>query len=135
MGRELVLTSAEDGAILRLSCPDESWGSVTVNAQGNDFAVSAPLYVDMAPSLPEFLEKISASPAAAGGYTPWESLEGELRLEAERDALGHIFLVYHLRSSDIGSNRWWSFTGRLVLELGAMPDLCKSARRFWNAAT
>jgi len=134
MGRELILTSAEDGASLRLSCPDQSWGSITVEARGNGFTVTAPVYVDMAPSLPQFLSEIEV-----GGATPtamtWETLEGELKLEAKRDPLGHIFLTYHLRSSDIGSDRRWSFTGRMVLELGAMPDLRKLATRFWNAAT
>jgi hypothetical protein len=132
--RELILTSAEDGATLRMSCPDKSWGSIIVEAQGNGFDVSTPVFVDMAPSLPDFLDEVATDPNAIGKAASWETLEGELRVEATRDSAGHIFVVYQLRSSDIGSNRWWSFTGRLVLELGAMADLCKRARRFWNAA-
>ena len=134
MGRELVLTSAEDGASLRMSCPDQSWGSITVEARGNGFSVSTPVYVDMAPSLPQYLAEIEAGIPTSEALT-WETLEGELKLEAKRDPLGHIFLTYHLRSSDIGSDRWWNFTGRMVLELGAMSDLHKSATRFWRAAT
>lgn len=135
MGREFVLTSAEDGSTLRMSSPDQSWGSITVDAQGTDFKVSAPVHVDMAPSLPAFLDELAAPPDGKRGAAVWETLEGELRIEASRDSTGHIFLVYHLRSSDIGSNRWWSFTGRMVLELGAMADICKRVHRFWNAAT
>jgi len=132
--RELILTSAEDGATLRMSCPDTAWGSINVEARGNGFNVSAPVYVDMAPSLPEFLDEITAAPEATRKKASWETLEGEFRIDATRDSTGHIFLVYQLRSSDIGSNRWWSFTGRLVLELGQMADVRKRAGRFWNAA-
>ena len=132
--RELILTSAEDGATLRLSCPDRTWGSIIAEARGTGFDVSAPVFVDMAPSLPDFFDEIAAAPDATPKNASWETLEGELRLEAKRDSTGHIFIVFHLRSSDIGSHRWWSFTGRLVLELGAMDDMCKRARRFWNAA-
>jgi hypothetical protein len=135
VGREFVLTSVEDGSTLRMSCPDQCWGSITVEAQGNGFKGSVPAYVDMAPSFPAFLDKLAAPPDAKRAAALWETLEGELRVEASRDATGHIFLVYHLRSSDIGSNRWWSFTGRMVLELGAMADICKRAHRFWNAGT
>jgi hypothetical protein len=134
VGRELVLTSAEDGASLRMTCPDQSWGSITVEARGNGFLISAPVYVYMAPSLPKFLAEVEAAGATREVMT-WETLEGELRFEAKRDPLGHMFITYHLRSSDIGSNRWWSFTGRIVLELGAMPELQNLATRFWNAAT
>jgi len=134
VGRELVLTSAEDGSSLRMTCRDQSFGSITVEARGNGFSVNAPVYVDMAPSLPQFLAEVEAAGTTPAVLT-WETLEGELKLEAKRDQLGHIYVTYHLRSSDIGSNRWWSFTGRMVLELGAMQDLHKLATRFWNAAT
>jgi hypothetical protein len=135
MGRELILTSVEDGATLCLRSPDESWESITVGAQGNDFSVSAPVYFHLAPSLPDFLDSIVEADLKKNEPLHWETLEAEFRLEACRDSVGHIFLTYHLRSPDIASNRWWSFTGRLVLELGAMPDLRKRAGRFWNAAT
>ena len=134
MGRELLLRSVEDGATLRLSCPGESWGSITVEAQGNGYSVTSGVYVDMAPPLPRFLEELAAGTGAMGDQH-WETLEGDLRFEASRDAIGHIYIVYHLRSPDIGSNRWWTFTGRMVLELGAMAEICKLARRFWNAST
>ncbi len=107
---------------------------MTVEARGNGFSVVAPVYVDMAPPLSQFLADVEAAGATAAPLA-WETLEGELKLEAKRDLLGHIFITYYLRSPDIGSNRWWSFKGRLVLELGAMTNLRKSASRFWNAAT
>jgi hypothetical protein len=134
VSRELTFTSAEDSASIQMTCPDESWGLITVEARGNGFSVSAPVYVDMAPSLPQFLADVEAASTMPVPLT-WETLEGELKLEAKRDPLGHIFITYHLRSPDFGSNRWWSFTGRLVLELGGMPNLRKSADRFWKAAT
>lgn len=132
--RELILTSAEDGATLRMSYPDRSPNSISVEARGNGYDVSVPVSLYMAPSLPEFLNEIAAAPEASRKTASWESLEGELRLEATRDSIGHIFVAYQLRSDDIGSNRWWSFTGRLVLELGAMTDVCSRARRFWPPA-
>jgi Family of unknown function (DUF6228) len=135
LGRELLLTSVEDGATLRMTCPDQSWGSITVEAAGSDFSVSAPVYVDLAPSLPDFLNEVASAAPSSDKPLHWETIEGEFRLETRRDTVGHIFVTYHLRSPDIGSNRWWTFTGRLVLELGAMPDICKRAGRFWNAAT
>jgi hypothetical protein len=134
MIRELTFTSTEDSASLHMTCPDESWGLIIVEARGNGFSVRAPVYVDMAPSLPRFLADVEAAGTTTVPLT-WETLEGELKLEARRDPLGHIFLTYHLRSPDNGSNCWWSFTGRMVLELGAMSNLRKSAGRFWNAAS
>lgn len=80
MGREFVLTSVEDGSTLRMSCPDESWGSITVEAQGNDFKACAPVYVDMAPSLPAFLDELATPPYAKRDAARWETLEGELRI-------------------------------------------------------
>lgn len=89
----------------------------------------------MAPSLPEFLEGLTQTPASGTKEISWCSLEGELNVVARLDSLGHVFLTYDLRSPDIGSDKWWRFTGRLVLELGSMPRICRDAREFWQAAT
>lgn len=132
---EVVLTSAEDGATLRMSSPERAWDSISVEARGNGYDVSASVSLYMAPPLSDFFDEIAAAPEASRKTASWESLEGELRLEATRDSTGHIYVVYQLRSDDIGSNRWWSFTGRLVLELGAMFDVCAQVRKFWPPAT
>ena len=82
MGREFVLTSVEDGSTLRMSGPDQSWGSITVEAKGNGFKISAPVYVDMAPSMPAFPDELAAPPDTKHDATLWETLEGELRTYA-----------------------------------------------------
>jgi hypothetical protein len=133
--REFVITSREDGATLRLSRPEESWGSITAEASGSAFSVRIPVYTDLSPSLPDFFEAFAGTPDVGRKELSWETLEGELKFSTSLDSLGHIFLVYHLRSPDIGSNKWWSFTGRLVLEAGALSDTCKRLRRFWRTAT
>jgi Family of unknown function (DUF6228) len=135
LAREFVITSREDGATLRLSCPEESWGSITAEASGSAFSVRIPVYTDLSPSLPDFFEALLVTPNVGRKEFSWETIEGELKFSASLDSLGHVFLVYHLRSPDIGSNKWWSFTGRLVLEVGTLPDTCKRLRRFWRTAT
>jgi hypothetical protein len=89
----------------------------------------------MAPSLPDFLDRLNETPASGSREFSWASLEGDLKIFARLDSLGHVFLTYELRSPNIGSDKWWSFTGRLVLELGGLPHVCKQAREFWRAAT
>ncbi len=135
LDREFIITSSEDGATLRLSAPDESWGSITAEATGAGYAVRVPVYTELSPSLVDFFEAFAESPGVGRKELAWESLEGELKFSACLDSLGHVFREYHLRSPDIGSNKWWSFTGRLVLEAGALPDTCKRLRRFWRNAT
>jgi hypothetical protein len=132
--RELILVSVEDGATLSMSCAEEAWGSIDVRARGPGFDVSAPVYVNLAPSLADFLDQLAATPEAVAKRGSWGTLEDDFRIDATTDSKGHVYLTYQLRSPDIGSNRWWSFRGRLVLELGGMPRVCKQARRFWNAA-
>ena len=108
MGREFVLTSVEDGSTLRMSSPDQSWGSITVEAQGNGFKISAPVYVDMAPSIPAFLDELAAPPDAKRDPALWETLEGELRIEASRDSTGHTpgaFPGFHTASIEPAQDR------------------------------
>jgi hypothetical protein len=135
MTRELTLTSAEDGSTLQLAVAEGTRDSVVATATGVGFSISAPVYTYMAPSLPDFMESLAGTPSSGAKEVNWSSLEGDLNLAARLDSLGHVFLTYDLRSPDIGSNRWWRFTGRLVLELGAMPQICRDARAFWQAAT
>jgi hypothetical protein len=93
------------------------------------------VYTDLSPSLPEFLKHLQSTPTTGQKDLSWETLEGERRFDATLDALGHIFIVYRLRSPDIGSSKCWSFTGPLVLELGNLPEVSKRLDRFWGAAT
>ncbi|MFT3807843.1 DUF6228 family protein [Arenimonas sp.] len=125
-----MLTST-DGATLSLSCAESEDGELAVVAEGIDYRVTGSVRTFMAPSLPDFLESVAARPGIGRSVGPWVSLEGELRIEASMDATGHIFLTYHLRSQDCMG---WRFTGRLVMELGGWPLLCKRARRFWSDA-
>ena len=135
MAADLILTSAEDGATLRLSHAGNGRNSILATASGAGFSLSAPVYTYLSPSLPAFFESLKDPPPAGRKELAWASLEGDLKLVATLDSLGHIFLEYEMRSPDIGSNKWWSFTGRLVLELGAIPGYCKQAQAFWHDAT
>ncbi len=134
MTRELRFVSADGGASLVLSFNGRASATTTATAQGPEFSVTAPVDFYMAPSLPTFLEGIAEDESSQTSHFHWSTLESELEMEATRDMLGHIYLVFQLRSPDIGSNRWWSFTGRIVLELGSMQLLCKRAQEFWNEA-
>jgi hypothetical protein len=128
------LRSVADGSTLRFTrTGGGSEASLLVAAVGHGFDITVPAHTFMCPSLPDFLDEVSKS-SATGSITPWATLEEEVRLEVTRDPLGHIFVLYKLRSPDIGSDQWWSFEGRLVLELGAMPALRDRARDFWRAA-
>jgi hypothetical protein len=134
MAREFVLTSAEDGATLRLSCSDDGLMSATVAASGPGYEVRVPIYLDLSPSLPDLFKELEEPPTLGRKDLSWETLEGDFKLQASSDPQGHIYITYHLRSPDIGSNRWWSFTGRLVLELGSLPTTRKRLERFWRAS-
>lgn len=133
MTHELTLVSAEDAASLRLALPAGGNGSLVATASGPGFTVNAPVYTYMVSSLPAFLESLLQTPSAGTKDLTWSTLEGELTLNARLDSLGHVFLTYTLRSPDIGSNRWWSFTGRLVLEIGTLPMACRRAHELWQA--
>lgn len=128
------LRSVVDGATLKFTLTGEGFNqSMLVTAVGSGFDVTIPAYVYQCPSLPDFLDEVSGDQPSEA-MIPWETLEGEVRLEVNRDKLGHLFVVYQLRSPDVGSDRWWRFEGRLVLELGSMPSLCRRAREFWRVA-
>lgn len=134
MTHELTLVSTEDAASLRLALPAGGNGTLLATAAGPGYTVSAPVSTYMASSLPAFMESLAQTPAAGSMELTWSTLEGELTLNARLDSLGHVFLTYTLRSPDIGSDRWWSFTGRLVLEIGALPVVCQRAHELWRAA-
>jgi hypothetical protein len=106
-----------------------------VTATGAGFAVAAKADTYTCAPILEFFEAMRVPPTSGTRSIQWETLEGEFKLEGTLDSLGHIYITYELRSPDIGSNRWWSFTGRLVLELGSVAMYCDRAEAFWNGAT
>jgi len=135
---ELELRSAADGTVLTLRRTDAAStppDAFTASAIGPGFSVAAPVYGYLSPSLPEFMRSLGDTPKAGSRKLVWGTLEEELTLAATLDVQGHIYVEFRLRSPDIGSDRWWAFEGRLVLELGAIPKLCRCADRFWGNST
>jgi Family of unknown function (DUF6228) len=127
----LTFTSREDGATLTF----KTGGSIVAVATGPGYEIAAPFSTFMCPPLTEFLERLGRPPQTGRTELSWSTLEGELKFDAVLDVLGHVFLTYHLRSPDIGSAAWWSFTGRLVLEMGEIEQLYKRAQAIWTGAT
>ena len=131
LSSEFRLTSVEDGSTLALF---RVGGGLIAEASGAGFSVRVPVYDDLKPTLGDLFRTFQRTPRSGETHLHWENLEGELRFDATLDSVGHVYLTYELRSPGVGSTTWWSFTGRLVLELGSLPLLTKRLDAFLNVA-
>ena len=61
------------------------------------------------------------------GLRTWGSLEGELKIAARTDRLGHVYLDVTLRE---GAPEKWTLRTNLVLEAGMLEQAAKGAREF-----
>jgi hypothetical protein len=60
----------------------------------------------------------------------WESLEGELRIEAKSDSTGHVYL--HLTISRHEGTEPWRVQSQVVTEFGQLQSIATSAAAFFN---
>jgi hypothetical protein len=60
----------------------------------------------------------------------WESLEGELRIEAKSDSTGHVYLGVTLSKHE--GEEPWRTQSQLITEFGQLPAIAASAATFFN---
>ncbi len=77
---------------------------------------------DFGPALVDFLQQ--SAQLGRRETAQWESIEGEVRITAEHDGLGHVaFSVALMDSAE-------SVSVNLIVELGQLPGLVDSAHKF-----
>lgn len=74
----------------------------------------------------EFFGDLATNWQGWSGTKTWQSLEGELVLEAKCDRLGHIFLLTTLRHAFDS----WTAEVQLVIEAGQLDRLAAAAKDF-----
>jgi hypothetical protein len=101
----------------------------TVAIEGPNVKAVARVFAYMAQSLAAYLEDLSTSWPGWTKPKTWDSLEGECHLKATSDKLGHIFLEFVLCSG--GTDRDWTVTGSLELEVGQLERAAAQAKEFF----
>jgi len=77
-----------------------------------------------------FFKYLAANSHGWNGVMDRESLEGDLRLEATSDSLGHIRLRIRLKNVDPRTE--WSAETSLRLEAGQLENLAKQAKAYFG---
>ena len=118
-------TSAEDEAALELAPLDSSFFLATLRSRG--VIGTARVGSFMANGLADFFAYMAEHWRGWDGIRTWGSLEGELKMTARSDRLGHVFLDVTLRE---GAPEKWTLRASLVLEAGMLDQVAKRAREF-----
>jgi hypothetical protein len=102
--------------VLRLHSPNVSALARVYDCQFNKWA--------------KFFEELAANSDGWHGVVDRESLEGDLRLEATSDSLGHIRIRIRLRNIDPCTE--WSAETSIKLEAGQLDALAKRAKAYFG---
>ena len=81
------------------------------------------------PALATYFEDLSDSWRGWEGAREWASVEGDLRIHAESDPLGHCYLSFDVQGGPDPS--WRASVGGVVLGLGEETSALASAMRAW----
>jgi len=65
------------------------------------------------------------------GSKTWESLEGELRLSASRDSVGHVFVAVGLMTAQ-GAPDPWRVEAELTIEAGMLEQVATDAEALFS---
>src|ERR1035438_3351558 len=90
------IKSAQDGTTLELF--DRRGGYFVVRLLGPNIQGTAKVYEDEPAHLKAFFDGLATNWKGWSGKMEWNSLEGELSLDASIDSTGHISLSVHIRS-------------------------------------
>lgn len=119
--------------------------SLELRAENEDFIIAkisdvslrgeARVGIFMSQGIGDFFGNLATNWTGWEGNKEWASLEGELKLKASCDCLGHIFLSVDLKN---GAPPIWQIQAELVLEAGQLNRIAGEARAFesvvFNAA-
>ena len=109
----------------------ENSDSVLAKVSGAGINAEAFVYTFMSKGIGEFFTNLSSNWKGWQGNIEWSSLEGEIKLQASCDRLGHIFLSVWLTN---GAPPIWEAHTELVLEAGQLEMLAAEALAFESVA-
>lgn len=119
------IASRDRGASLILSPLDGDYFSAQLIHPGLDAQARVGSY--MCEGLGDFFAGMADDWKGWSGSRTWASLEGELRLSAESDRTGHVYLGAHLHD---GAPARWTVELGLIVEAGQLERLASMARAF-----
>lgn len=129
MTEPLTISSQDPGATLQLRAYDRDYIVVELRRSGLQAAARVGTY--MSDGLGDFFGQLADDWRGWTGEREWESLEGELRLRAEADRTGHVYLRIRLQG---GAPDRWTVDALLVLEAGQLQRMAMEARAFEQSA-
>jgi hypothetical protein len=97
---------------------EKDYLSIAITSDGDQFGIQTYLHTD-APRLAEFFRDLAENRQGWSGAKSWGSIEGDFRLDATHDGLGHIRLTISL-IKDQGEGSESRFVGSLLLDLGTL---------------
>ncbi len=121
----VTIRSSRDGTELTLSTanfPASEKLDVLLIGPSCSARLATSTYYSGSPAL--LFRKMATSWRGWEGELCWSTLEGEFKMTATADRLGHIQLLAELHSD--AYPRGWELKARLDLEAGALEQLCRS---------
>ncbi len=134
MNDEVTIKSSRSDYKLKLSEPKprglkQTVEYLRVSITGHDIiASSSEVYLYEADHLAHFFEDLAANWKGWEGDKEWGSIEGDFRIIASIDHLGHIALQVRLRSGPY-SEDWLIETG-IEVDAGQIEQIAKDVKRF-----
>lgn len=127
---EFLVRSANPASSLRFDNKSPDYFDVTVETPSLKATKKVCIY-DYSPNngFVDFFQRIASHKKPWVGEEIWEPLEGDMRLRATCDALGHVELNVSL-SNGFAEHDSWSLTCSVFVDFGTLPFLAEGARRF-----
>jgi hypothetical protein len=83
--------------------------------------------------LPRYLRDLASQKRPWQGAKSWESMEGELQIEATCSSLGEVRFEVRMWHSR-GSPEQWSVSAGVLSELGQLPAIARDSEQFFSGA-
>ena len=80
----------------------------------------------------QLLKELAANWRGWKGVKSWLALEGELKIEATCDALGHVTLSFTIPA--YSGQKQWTASAKVVCEAGQLEALAKEAQAFFSGS-
>lgn len=125
---ELILTSSDPGSFLAFSNFNGAYFDFRIEALSLAARKSVYNYKDYGPA--EFFQRLATFECPWPGLEAWEAIEGDLKLAATCDVLGHVKLDVTL-----GNLVDWNVRCELMFDLGQLPKMARSTQLFFNEKT
>jgi hypothetical protein len=129
MTSPFVIKSSKNSLVLEMRA--EKTDSIVAKLSGFGIQVETFVSTYMSRGIGAFFTDISENWDGWSGNKEWGSLEGEIKLKASCDRLGHIFLSVQLANE---APPIWEVQAELLLEAGQLEKIAKEARTFESLA-